>query len=312
MLTKEIDIWLKSVIADIYVIEEITGRANSKIFKIITKGQNYALKLYPSKEFDKRERLLVEFDALTIFHENKIYNTPKAIAKNFSLNVALYEWVDGIILQKVDVKEVLDASNFIQNINKNLNFKQIPADQLASEACLSTKELIAQIDRRFSRLLSIDIEQEPELHKFLNEKFKPVFENVKKGIFEGWKLPWSYDKDLKKEFQILSPSDFGFHNAIHVNNEIIYIDFEYFGWDDPVKLTSDFIWHAGMDVSDKAKNEWLEIMRKFSGKDLYFLDRFKINHPIFGLRWSMILLNEFIPKIWENRKHADKNKLDNH
>jgi len=249
---------------------------------------------------------------LTIFHENKIYNTPKPIAKNFNLNIALYEWIDGIILRKVDVKEVVDALNFIKNINKNSNFKQIPADQLASEACLSTKELISQIDRRFNKLSSIDIRYEPELHNFLNEQFKPVFESAKQEVCKAWKAPWPYDKDIKKEFQILSPSDFGFHNAIHVNDEIIYIDFEYFGWDDPVKLTSDFIWHAGMDISDKAKIKWLKEMRKFFEEDLYFLDRFKINHPLFGLRWSMILLNEFMPRVWEIRKHADRGKSDNH
>jgi len=59
MLSNEIDTWLNGIIDDTYVIKEIAGRANSKIFKIITKKQQYALKLYPSKEFDKRERLLV-------------------------------------------------------------------------------------------------------------------------------------------------------------------------------------------------------------------------------------------------------------
>ena len=36
----------------------------------------------------------------------------------------------------------------------------------------------------------------------------------------------------------------------------MYIDFGYFGWDDPVKLTSDFIWHAGMVISNHSPLIW--------------------------------------------------------
>ncbi|MBT5399455.1 aminoglycoside phosphotransferase family protein [bacterium] len=313
MLSIEVSAWLSDVTGGVYTIKEITGRANSKIFKIITKDQNYALKLYPSKEFDKRERLLVEFDALTILHQYGVSNTPRPIRKSTDLNTALYEWIDGVSLREVGLKEVSDALNFIDILKKISSLKSDISSQLASEACLSAKELVSQIDRRFKRLSEIDIKEDPELHKFLSGQFKPVFDEVKKKINKNWKLPWLYDKDLIKEFQTLSPSDFGFHNAIYVNNnKIIYIDFEYFGWDDPVKLTSDFIWHAGMDITNKAQHKWLEGMCGIFVDDKYFLDRFQAYHPLYGLRWSMILLNEFLPEVWEIRKHANRKKEKNH
>ena len=313
MLSIEVSAWLSDVTGGVYTIKEITGRANSKIFKIITKDQNYALKLYPSKEFDKRERLLVEFDALTILHQYGVSNTPRPIRKSTDLNTALYEWIDGVSLREVGLKEVSDALNFIDILKKISSLKSDISSQLASEACLSAKELVSQIDRRFKRLSEIDIKEDPELHKFLSGQFKPVFDEVKKKINKNWKLPWLYDKDLIKEFQTLSPSDFGFHNAIHVdNNKIVYIDFEYFGWDDPVKLTSDFIWHAGMDITNKAQHKWLEGMCGIFVDDKYFLDRFQAYHPLYGLRWSMILLNEFLPEVWEIRKHANRKKEKNH
>ena len=313
MLSIEVSAWLSDVTGGVYTVKEITGRANSKIFKIITKNQNYALKLYPSKEFDKRERLLVEFDALTILHQYGVSNTPRPIRKSTDLNTALYEWIDGVSLREVGLKEVSDALNFIDILKKISSLKSDISSQLASEACLSAKELVSQIDRRFKRLSEIDIKEDPELHKFLSGQFKPVFDEVKKKINKNWKLPWLYDKDLIKEFQTLSPSDFGFHNAIYVNNnKIIYIDFEYFGWDDPVKLTSDFIWHAGMDITNKAQHKWLEGMCGIFVDDKYFLDRFQAYHPLYGLRWSMILLNEFLPEVWEIRKHANRKKEKNH
>ena len=290
MLSIEVSAWLSDVTGGVYTIKEITGRANSKIFKIITKDQNYALKLYPSKEFDKRERLLVEFDALTILHQYGVSNTPRPIRKSTDLNTALYEWIDGVSLREVGLKEVSDALNFIDILKKISSLKSDISSQLASEACLSAKELVSQIDRRFKRLSEIDIKEDPELHKFLSGQFKPVFDEVKKKINKNWKLPWLYDKDLIKEFQTLSPSDFGFHNAIYVNNnKIIYIDFEYFGWDDPVKLTSDFIWHAGMDITNKAQHKWLEGMCGIFVDDKYFLDRFQTQKTLF---WNWHLTNK--------------------
>src|SRR6185503_11886129 len=39
----------------------------------------------------------------------------------------------------------------------------------------------------------------------------------------------------------LSPSDFGYHNAVLADDETVrFFDFEYAGWDDPAKLVCDF------------------------------------------------------------------------
>ncbi|MDC0553474.1 hypothetical protein OAO49_01065 [Candidatus Pseudothioglobus singularis] len=179
--------------------------------------------------------------------------------------------------------------------------------QLASESCLSVKELLLQIDKRFAKLN--DLKNEPDLKKFLNNDFKPLFDELNSKIISDWNFSWNYDNDLPKELQLLSPSDFGFHNAINSkNNGIIYIDFEYFGWDDPVKLTSDFIWHAGMDIESESKAAWLKGMQNIFSDDINFNSRFKLCHPLFGLRWCMILLNEFLPNVWMVRKHANSKK----
>ena len=104
---------------------------------------------------------------------------------------------------------------------------------------------------------------------------------------------------------ILSPSDFGFHNCIKKKQDSLYfLDFEYFGWDDPVKLTSDFLWHPAMNLSSNNKRDWILAMKNLFSEDNYFEQRLKMAMPIFGLRWSLIMLNEFFPKILSKRKSA--------
>ena len=83
----------------------------------------------------------------------------------------------------------------------------------------------------------------------------------------GWsKKNWSddikFEERIPRTQQILSPSDLGFHNCIKGNDGLLtFIDFDYFGWDDPVKLTCDFLLHPGMVLSDQQKTLWLKSMK---------------------------------------------------
>ena len=109
------------------------------------------------------------------------------------------------------------------------------------------------------------------------------------------------------------------HNSLIKNNgKLCFLDFEYFGRDDPVKLMADFIWHPGMDLNTSHKIRWLKGTCKIFEKDLKIYSRFHAAWPLYGLRWSLILLNEFLEDGWykrayanDNLRHRHKNKLAN-
>jgi len=107
--------------------------------------------------------------------------------------------------------------------------------------------------------------------------------------------PGNFGRFLPKKFQILSPSDFGFHNALLTKDGLKFIDFEYFGWDDPVKLTCDFLLHPGMDLTDIQKTLWLKKMKEIFSFDKKFQQRLKVSYCLYGLCWCLIMLNVFIP-----------------
>ena len=104
----------------------------------------------------------------------------------------------------------------------------------------------------------------------------------------------------------LSPSDFGFHNCLKKNGKITFIDFEYFGWDDPVKLTADFIWHPSMVLKLHLIRKWNNSMKKIFSKDRDFQDRLNASMPLYGMRWAMIILNDFFPEFFNRRKNTIK------
>jgi thiamine kinase-like enzyme len=180
---------------------------------------------------------------------------------------------------------------------------------LASEACLNAKQLFTQINYRFDRLSKV---KNKDLHDFLVFTFKPLFIKVWANSERNWPSD-NLEKDLPKSMQVFSPSDFGFHNAILKDDgELKFIDFEYFGRDDPVKLVADFIWHPGMELNTSQKIKWLKGAISIFDKDPELYSRFNAAWPLYGLRWSLILLNEFIQDGWQRRVYANRNIKHHH
>jgi thiamine kinase-like enzyme len=180
---------------------------------------------------------------------------------------------------------------------------------LASEACLSADHIFSQINQRFQQLSLV---KNQELQNFLNTTFKPLWDAVHNWSEQHWPER-SLVNDLPKTMQVFSPSDFGFHNALlKKNGEICFLDFEYFGRDDPVKLMADFIWHPGMNLDFSHKAEWLKETFRIFSKDPDLYSRFHAAWPLYGLRWSLILLNEFREDGWHKRVYANTDLECNH
>jgi hypothetical protein len=103
----------------------------------------------------------------------------------------------------------------------------------------------------------------------------------------------------------LIPADFGFHNAMRgPDGRVTFIDFEYFGWDDPVKLTADFLLHPAMKLPAAQQARFRRALCELHADDAHFSRRLRALTPLFALRWSLILLNEFLPERWSGRAFA--------
>ena len=283
-------------------IKLIKGRGNSKVFKIEFGKDAFAMKIYPDKVYDNRPRLKTEFEALKLFQENSINNVPKPVFCNSDLNCGIYSWVDGKKIERITTRHIEKCVLFVRKL-KALSDNNLKKINLASETCLSGQDLKRQIFKRLSKLQ--DLSNEIELGSFLKVSFVPLLERIMENYFEKWPAS-SKKKELCHSKMILSPSDFGLHNALENNNgKIIFLDFDYFGKDDPVKLAADFYFHPGMKISKTNKTYWLSELTKIFGKeDKDFEGRLNFALPMYGLRWILIILNEFLSDVQKRRKHA--------
>lgn len=278
---------------------------NSRVFRISTESGLLALKIYPSRAEDARDRLGVEIAALDFMHARGIDQVPRLVAADPTRNAALLEWIDGKPVEAAMETDVDAALAFLGRLHAARNHSSARALAPASEACLSAAELERQIQRRCARLIEIGGDK-PILADFLADDLLPACHAqtaAARDVYRQVDLAW--DADLDAGRRTLSPSDFGFHNALkRPDGRLVFLDFEYFGWDDPVKLTCDMLLHPGMALADGLKLRFLAGARELFGDDSSLASRLHALYPLFGLRWCTILLNEFLPEKWALRKHA--------
>ena len=281
-------------------IEGLPGRGNSKVFKVPNTSEgDLFLKIYPDQEMDDRRRMKVEFSALESLHINNL-PVPRPVRKSEDLDWALYEWIPGNNPSKF-CSDFLQASGHFLNRLNCLSRTAFGFLQAASEACTSGHELEGQITRR---LLGLELLCDPLLSHFLENTFRPL---MTEGLSKA-KLSWprAWDSELDAESCVLSPSDFGTHNC-HVSNrgEFRFFDFEYFGLDDPVKLLCDLFWHPGMpDLFGPSRLDFVKTIANIYRRRYPVDSSLDLAIPLFGLRWILILLNEFHPHLMQKRIQA--------
>lgn len=284
----------------------IRAGRNSQVFRVDCKsGKTLLAKFYLQPTADGRSRLTQEWSALKFMTENGITNIPRPIAFDQSLQGALYSFIHGErVTQSCEhgIREILSFLSRLKEISTHENAVKISP---ASEACFSPAQLVGNIEERLKKLQALPAEDElyRQLHLFLDNNFALRFAQLTDHamqMFPGelWTEP------LAQQHRTLSPSDFGFHNAIKNDSGFTFVDFEYFGWDDPVKATADFLLHPAMDLSERQQNVFFNGMKELFAADENFTSRFKVYLPLLCLKWCMIILNEFIPVHMDRREFA--------
>ena len=141
---------------------------------------------------------------------------------------------------------------------------------------------------------------------FLDATFEPLLQQVASTAEARMAAAGlDFQAMLPQEKRSLVPSDFGFHNSLRrADGTLVFVDFEYFGWDDPVKLTADILHHPGTPMAAAQCERFRNAALGIYGEDASFAARLDALYPLFGLRWALIVLNEFLPARWRLRVAA--------
>ena len=282
------------------LFQPVSGGGNNKIYKVTcADGRLAALKLYNivNVNLDKL-RLDREYQSLSFLREQKEEHIPFPIAKDEKDFYALYEWIEGEKVTTITQADLNLTVAFIKRLKKYSALLEAKALAPAADNALSVSGVIDQINGRLTRLDKSS--NDNVLKNFLNKQYIPFLKKLLQSTEEKKYRLNSEDK-LADKFSILSPSDFGFHNSLKCGEKIFFLDFEYFGWDDPAAMLAHFLWHPAMNLTEEQKNFFKESLYEIFAEDFCFQTRFNCLFPLIGLSWTLILLNEFIPNIWHKR-----------
>jgi len=299
----------------IVVFRGLKGAFNCSVFKARTnKGNQYLVKEYHMKNNDSRDRIATEFNGLSFLWDNGIRGIPCPITADKAKKTAVYSFIKGnkISGKKIKLNDIRSAANILGAM-KRLSLKRHASEQpIASEACFSINSYIDLITNRMNRLRSIKCRVPicKEMLTFVRIELDPFFMKIKEFIFQN-STSAELDRKLMRKEMFLSPSDVGFHNILkNRKGRIFFVDFEYYGWDDPAKAVSDFFLQPDSPMPVKYRKEFLDKMMNHFGHDRRLCRRLSLVYALLSVKWCQIILNAFLGKHLTHDRIVLKRQLE--
>ena len=288
-------------------LSRLAGGKNNQVYRVDTEGGvPLVLKRYFSDPRDGRGRLSAEWSFLERAWQDGVRTIPQPLARDADAQAALYGFVAGrklgageLVGQHIDA-----AADFILAINTQKRSDIEPA----SDACFCISDHLQLVERRLLRLATLDHEVP---HAARAQGF--VFTNVKRAwdavrnrtLREALSLGLDLHRTLSDAECCLSPSDFGFHNALVADDgRLTFLDFEYAGRDDPAKLVVDFFCQPEIPVPPSCRDRFVTKLATLP-LDESAHARCRILLDVARVKWACILLNDFLPVGAARRAFAD-------
>jgi hypothetical protein len=282
-----------------FILEPIAGGANNRVYKLFSSGSYYLLKAYFLKhQGDQRDRLKTEYSFISFAWAKGLRSIPAPIAIDRQNNLALYQFIHGDKFQPGDVagESVNQALRLFTDLNKFCHDTEAAGLPEASEACFSLSEHLNMVEKRIDGLHRIIVKsaEDEKAQQFIESNLTPTWVKVKSQA-EEVATAYKIDPSARTKRSI-SPSDFGFHNAlVDKSGKVFFIDFEYAGWDDAAKMVCDFFCQPAVPVPRHYFNRFARgVVATLTDPDLE-LKRIEILLPVYKVKWCCILLNEYLP-----------------
>ena len=288
-------------------LEPITGGGNNRVFRVESGGAPVVLKVYFRHPDDPRDRLRADFGFSAFAWGVGARSLPQPLASDRETGMAVYEFVAGQKLApgEVTATHVEEAAAFVRSINEHRADPRASALPQASEACFSIADHLACVSRRLDRLRGIDVGSPigRDAEMIVDRRMRPAWERVAADVRAS--AHGGVDGQLDAGDRCLSPSDFGFHNAIRAaDRRLRFLDFEYAGWDDPAKMVCDFFCQPAVPVPRELLSGFVAAVSPLWRDPAAFARRAALLLPVYELKWCCIMLNEFLPAADSRRTFA--------
>jgi hypothetical protein len=272
---------------------------NNQVFRLPGPEGDFVLKRYFQDPDDPRDRYNTERIFYDLLWTGGVRQIPEPFAWDDQSRLGLFTFVPGRKLAPGEItrERVEQAAQFILQINTLRGRAAARAVAAASEARFSVAEQTAGIALRVEALQQIAPESgmDAQALAFAREDLLPAWRGIEEAITRDCSSNRYLSSTLDAAQRCLSPSDFGFHNALLMEGAgLHFIDFEYAGWDDPAKLVCDFFCQPQVPVGFQFWDFFLGKLAAGLGDESRLPLRAKVLLPAYQIKWCCIILNHFL------------------
>lgn len=283
---------------------------NNRTYRLDTPAGAFAVKQYFRHEGDTRDRLAAEFGFLEYAARAAPGMAPSPLSMDVADGLALYEFVQGRAYRagEIDRTHVDHAARFFLALNNPAERIAAAALPNASEACFSIADHLAVIASRLERLRHAGVASDQDraardLTESIHSRWLQLADEVVAASREAGLDP---DQPLDATRRCVSPSDFGFHNALAQDDGFPrFLDFEYAGWDDPAKMTGDFFAQLAVPVPPDFFDGFVRQVATVNSRPEEFIVSANLLRPVYQVKWCCIALNVFLPVNLARRRFAN-------
>ena len=275
--------------------------ANNQVYRLQTDAGPTVLKVYFRHPADLRDRLAAEYSFCSFAWRQGGRTVPRPLACDRQTGFGLYEFLPGrrLLPGEVGAAYVEEAARFVAALNRNRLCPEAQALGCASEGAFSLDDHCAIVRRRVERLKEIAPTStlDRAAVQFVQEELSPTWQRVERNARQlALTSGIEFHNQLGEDARGLSPSDFGFHNAIlGEQGGLRFVDFEYAGWDDPARMVCDFYSQPAPPVPPTTMESFAASVAAVFPNPQSILDRVGILLPVYRVKWCCIVLNDFLP-----------------
>jgi hypothetical protein len=222
---------------------------------------------------------------------------PEPLAWDETNRLGAFALIEGARIEQASSSDIEAALDFFTQLNTARD--QANTILPAAETCQTLAEHLATVQKRVDRLAGIS-DTDPtnaEARCFVRDTLQPAWQNILH--YPALQAALADDQiDSAQLPRCISPSDFGFHNALRqADGSLVFFDFEYAGWDDPAKLVCDFFCQPAVPAPADCYNAFVGRVATALGctSSDALAKRCRLLLPVYQLKWCTIMLNEFLP-----------------
>ena len=281
--------WCRKLGASPDTLQSLRGGINNQVFRCKAGEHRFVLKGYAEHRAGEHDRFKAEVEFLNYARLVAPEFVPEVLGADEESRSLVLESLEGEGFKEgahPSKKDINRAITFMKHLNADPGLAKQYVTGSAADGFMKLTEHLQNVEQRVSKMslehLAANTKTKAgELIRRIIRRLERLQESTATMITAG-----QCEDALGFIARCVSPSDFGFHNAIRTPKGIKFFDFEFAGWDDPVKAVTDFDLQPRVPLNSrekvltKALPEWGKSMEK----------RESILFPILELKWACIIL----------------------